>query len=125
MDGSNPYLEYGAFTVLVAIVLFTLKVLPVIVERALTHMDKTAIAFTEALKEQRDDFREERREERAFQHKEGEQTRASVGGLARSVERQTVAIVASSKGVDVDEALKTYEKRNGTERSGGTYAGAG
>ncbi len=125
MTDLNPWLQYGAFGLLAAIVLFTLKVLPSIVQAVVGAVRELATEFTAASKQARDDFREERRDERAFMEQQFNQNRASIGGLARCMERQTVATIASSKGDDVDEALKTHEKRNGGEQSGGTYAGVG
>lgn len=110
----NPYLQYGAFGLLSFIVVWAVRSVPPILQ-----------SFTVALSEQRDDFREERREERVFSEDQNKQNRAAIGGLARAVERQTVASIARSKGVDVEDALATHEKRNGHERSGGTYAGTG
>ncbi len=109
----NPYLQYGAFGLLSFIVVWAVRSVPPILQ-----------SFTTALSEQRGEFREERREERKFLQGELQQNRTSIGGLARAVDRQTVAIVASSKGADVDEALATHEQRNGHARSGGTYEGA-
>ena len=115
----SPWIQLGSFGLLAFVVyMFTTKVIPA----ALKEMKDSRDQFVNALKEQRGEFREERRDERKFLEGENNLNRNAIGGLARAVEEGTVAIIANAKGVDVEEALQTYKKRNGTERSGATYS---
>lgn len=112
-----PYLEIGAMALLAAIVLGVLRTAPLLVKNTIATMKAMATEFTAASKQARDDFRDERKMEREFMEKHFELNRASISGLERTMERATIATIASSKGVDVDEALETYENSNGV-RSG-------
>ncbi len=124
-----PYLEIGAFGLLAAIVLgvlapllkTTLATMKDMQTEYTTASTEARTEYTTASQQARDDFRAERMEDRKFSEEHAKQNRRAIGGLARQVERATVATIARSKGTDVEEALEVYEKRNGGERSGETY----
>ncbi|KKM72950.1 hypothetical protein LCGC14_1415460 [marine sediment metagenome] len=124
-----PYLEIGAFGLVAAIVLGVLAPLLKTTLATMKDMQKEYTAasaearteYTTASQQARDDFRGERLLDRTLTEDQGKQNRRAIGGLARQIERATVASIARSKGVDVEHALEVHEKRNGSERSGETY----
>lgn len=118
-----PYLEYGAFAAVLVVFIGAARAAPLLIKSTLATIKDMSTEFTAASKQARDDFRDERKMEREFMEEHGKQNRAAIGRLELQVGRATVATIAASKGADVDRALETYEKANGGERSGSTYAG--
>ena len=111
MPGAGEIYNLGAFAVLVLLIIWTLRVgIPGLMkDRA-----STTEAFVEALKESRQYHREDKTAMRDFMAKELGEQRKAIGGLARSIERNTVATQAASRGDDVDKALTEFT--NGSAR---------
>lgn len=101
-----------ALALLTLIIMWAIKVaVPLLIK----DRSDTTKAFLDALKEARQEVqtsreyhREDKAEMRSFMSKELAEQRKSIAGLARAIERNTIAQVAAHKGEDPEKALETY-----------------
>ena len=101
----GPIVQGGAAAVMAFTFLWGVtKGIPMVMEAQAVQ----SAAFIVEVKDARSDFRDELAIERTFTREQATANRDDVRELTHAVDRQTVAIVAAAKDVDVEEALATY-----------------